>query len=148
MYRLERTQVVPRPVEEVFPFFADAANLGELTPPFLGFTILTPSPIDMKPGTLIDYRIKLHGIPMKWRTRIEELVPNERFVDVQLKGPYKTWRHLHTFRAVPGGTELGDVVDYELPLGPLGGLAHAVMVRRQLATIFDYRATVMRARFG
>lgn len=148
MYRLERTQVVPRPIAEVFPFFADARNLGELTPPFLGFTILTPQPIEMRAGTLIDYQIRLRGIPMKWRTRIEQFVPGERFIDVQLKGPYKTWHHLHTFRAVPGGTELGDLVHYELPLGPLGRLAHAALVRRQLATIFDYRARVMRERFG
>ena len=148
MYVLERTQVVPRPRREVFPFFADAANLERLTPPFLGFKILTPTPIEMKPGTRIEYRIKLNGIPLKWRTLIEEFVPDERFVDTQEKGPYARWHHTHTFRDVPGGTELGDRVEYALPLGPLGRIAHAVMVKRQLRTIFEYRARVMRELFG
>ena len=148
MYLLERTQVVPRPRAEVFPFFADAANLERITPPFLGFKILTPAPIDMRVGTTIDYRIKLQGIPLRWRTLIEQFEPNVRFVDVQLTGPYARWHHTHTFRDVPGGTEVGDRVEYELPRGPLGRLAHAVFVRRQLRTIFDYRERVMREMFG
>lgn len=148
MYRLERTQTVLSPLPEVFPFFADARNLQELTPPSLAFTILSPLPIEMRPGAIIDYRIRLYGVPMKWRTVIEEYEPEHHFVDVQERGPYKTWRHLHTFRSVPGGTELGDVVEYELPLGPLGRIAHAALVRRQLDTIFAYRAEVMAARFG
>lgn len=148
MYTLERTLVVPRSRDEVFPFFADAANLERLTPPFLGFTILTPLPIDMRAGALIDYRIKLNGIPMRWRTLIESYDPPNSFVDTQVKGPYARWHHTHTFRDVPGGTEIGDVVRYELPLGPLGRLAHAVMVKRQLATIFDYRTRVMMELFG
>ena len=147
MYILERSLVVPRGIDEVFPFFADAANLERLTPPFLGFTILTPTPIEMRPGTLIDYRIKLNGIPMKWRTLIESFEPPYRFVDTQLAGPYKRWHHTHTFREVPGGTELGDRVEYTLPFGPLGRIAH-VLVKRQLKTIFDYRAQVMREMFG
>lgn len=148
MYTLERTLVVPRSRDEVFPFFADAANLERLTPPFLGFTILTPLPIDMRAGALIDYRIKLNGIPMRWRTLIESYDPPNSFVDTQVKGPYARWHHTHTFRDVPGGIEIGDVVRYELPLGPLGRLAHAVMVKRQLATIFDYRTRVMMELFG
>ncbi|MFN0247362.1 MAG: SRPBCC family protein [Kofleriaceae bacterium] len=148
MYILERTLVVPHPRDELFPFFADAANLERLTPAFLGFTILTPLPIVMHAGTLIDYRIRLSGIPMRWRTLIESFDPPHRFVDRQLEGPYKLWHHTHTFREVPGGTELGDRVQYELPLGPLGRLAHAVMVERQLKTIFDYRTKVMTEMFG
>lgn len=148
MYVLERTQVVPRPRDEVFAFFADATNLERLTPPFLGFTILTPQPIEVRAGTLIDYRIRLSGIPMTWRTLIEDYVPGVQFVDVQLRGPYKRWRHLHTFRDVDGGTAIGDRVEYELPLGPLGRIAHAVLVKRQLRTIFDYRAQVMKDMFG
>ena len=140
--------MVPRPRDEVFPFFADAANLERLTPPFLGFTILTPQPIAMRPGTEIDYRIRLNGIPMKWRTVIESFDPPHGFVDTQAKGPYKRWHHTHTFREVPGGTELGDRVEYELPFGPLGRLAHAVLVKRQLTTIFEYRAKVMQELFG
>lgn len=148
MYVLERTQIVPRPRAEVFPFFADAANLERITPPFLGFKILTPQPIEMRAGTTIDYRIKLSGLPLKWKTLIEAFEPDERFIDVQLKGPYKRWHHTHTFRDVPGGTEVGDRVEYELPFGILGRAVHATIVTRQLKTIFDYRARVMRDLFG
>ena len=148
MYVLERTQVVPCPLSEVFAFFADAANLERMTPPFLGFQIKTPLPIAMSTGTLIDYKISLHGIPMKWRTRIAEYVPGVRFVDEQLKGPYKVWHHTHEFRAVPGGTEVVDRVQYELPFGPLGAIAHALFVRRQLKTIFDHRERTMSQLFG
>jgi ligand-binding SRPBCC domain-containing protein len=148
MYVLERTQIVRRPRAEVFPFFADAGNLERLTPPFLGFEIVTPLPIDMKTGARIDYRIRLNGVPMRWQTVIEEFVPGERFVDVQVKGPYRRWHHTHTFRDVPGGTELGDRVEYELPFGPIGRILHRAIVNRQLRTIFDYRARVMTELFG
>jgi len=148
VYTLERTLVVPRPIDEVFPFFADAANLERLTPPLVGFTILTPPPIVMKAGTLIDYRIRVNGIPLRWRTLIESFDPPHSFVDTQLRGPYAHWHHTHTFREVPGGTELGDRVEYALPLGPLGNIAHALFVKRQLRTIFDYRSQVMRELFG
>jgi len=148
VYTLERTLVVPRPIDEVFPFFADAANLERLTPPLVGFTILTPPPIVMKAGTLIDYRIRVNGIPLRWRTLIESFDPPHSFVDTQLRGPYAHWHHTHTFREVPGGTELGDRVEYALPLGPLGKIAHALFVKRQLRTIFDYRSQVMRELFG
>lgn len=148
MYTLERTLVVPRPIDEVFPFFADAANLERLTPPLVGFTILTPLPIVMQTGTLIDYKIRVNGIPLRWRTLIESFDPPHSFVDTQLRGPYARWHHTHTFREVPGGTELGDRVEYSLPLGPLGKIAHALFVKRQLRTIFDYRSQVMRELFG
>ncbi len=148
MYVLERSQRVTTPRAEVFAFFADAANLERMTPPQLGFTILTPQPIAMKKGAQIDYRIKLYGIPMKWKTVIDEYDPDDSFIDVQLKGPYAIWRHTHTFADVEGGTELGDRVVYELPFGPLGRVVHAAFVRRQLAQIFDYRERVMRELFG
>lgn len=149
MYVLERQQRVKASRHEVFEFFADAANLEKMTPSQLGFTILTPQPIEMKKGALIDYKIKLYGIPMKWKTVIDEYEPEDRFIDVQLKGPYAVWRHTHTFvDAQGGGTDLGDRVVYELPFGPLGRLVHAAFVRRQLAQIFDYRQGVMRELFG
>ena len=148
MYVLERSQRVTTARAEVFAFFADAANLERMTPPQLGFTILTPQPIEMKKGAQIDYRIKLYGIPMKWKTVIEEYDPDDLFIDVQLKGPYAMWRHTHTFVDVEGGTQLGDRVVYELPFGPLGRVVHAAFVRRQLAQIFDHRERVMRELFG
>jgi hypothetical protein len=149
MYRLERVQRVPRPREEVFAFFADAGNLERITPPFLGFRILTPLPIAMGAGTLIDYRLRLHGIPLSWTTLIELFDPGRGFVDTQLRGPYRVWRHHHAFRGAPdGGTEIADTVEYELPLGPLGRIAHAAMVKRQLRTIFDYRAAVVTELLG
>ena len=149
MHILERHQRVAAPRSEVFAFYADAANLEQMTPRGLGFTILTPQPIAMRAGARIDYRIKLHGIPMTWHTLIEQFEPEVRFIDVQLKGPYALWRHTHTFAdAEGGGTELGDRVVYEMPLGPLGNIAHALFVKRQLTQIFDYRERVMRERFG
>lgn len=138
-FRLERTQVVPRSLEEVFPFFADVHNLETITPTFVGFQVLTPRPIAMAPGTLIDYRLRLLGVPFRWRTRIETFEPGVRFVDVQLRGPYRLWHHTHEFERRDGATVVRDVVRYALPLGPLGVLAHALVVRRTLARIFDYR---------
>ena len=138
-HTLEQVQVVRRPLPEVFAFFENPANLQHLTPPFLDFRILTPEPIEMREGALIDYRISVRGIPMKWRTRIESYEPMRSFVDVQLRGPYRTWRHTHTFVEKDGFTEMRDHVDYSLPFGPLGRLVHALVVQRDLAQIFAYR---------
>jgi ligand-binding SRPBCC domain-containing protein len=136
---LERTLVVPRPRDEVFAFFADARNLEAITPSFLRFRVVTAGPIPMAPGALIEYRLSLFGVPFSWRTRIETFEPGARFVDVQLRGPYRLWRHLHAFEDAPGGTRVSDRVEYELPLGPLGALAHGLFVRGALARIFDHR---------
>jgi ligand-binding SRPBCC domain-containing protein len=124
----------------VWAFFADPRNLEAITPDFLRFHVETPRPIATASGTLIDYRLSLGGVPFRWRSRIEEVVPGASFVDVQLRGPYRRWRHLHTFADAPGGTRVGDRVEYELPLGPLGDLAHAAFVERALRRIFDHRA--------
>lgn len=145
---LERSQLVPRPRPEVFAFFADAHNLEAITPGFLRFRIVTPAPIAMAPGTLIDYQLSLFRIPFRWRTRIVAFDPGVRFVDVQLAGPYRRWEHTHTFEDAPGGTLVRDRVVYELPLGPLGGLAHALLVERSLRRIFDHRREVIAARLG
>jgi ligand-binding SRPBCC domain-containing protein len=144
---LERTQLIPRPRGEVFAFFEDARNLERITPPALRFRILTPEPIVIREGALIDYRLSLWGVPFRWRTRIELHEPGVRFVDLQLRGPYRLWRHLHVFEDAPGGTLMRDRVEYELPLGPLGALAHLLLVRRQLAAIFDHRREVIAALF-
>jgi len=140
---LERTQLIPRPRPEVFAFFADAHNLERITPPTLRFRILSPDPIALEAGALIDYRLSLFGIPFRWRTRIEAFEPEVRFIDLQLRGPYRRWRHTHTFEDAPGGTLMRDRVEYQLPLGPLGGLMHAMLVRRQLGAIFDHRRVVI-----
>jgi ligand-binding SRPBCC domain-containing protein len=145
---LEREQFVARPRSEVFAFFADAANLERLTPSSLRFEIKTPPPIEMRPGTLIDYRIRLFGIGLRWRTLIEAFEPEARFVDVQLKGPYRLWRHTHEFIDAPGGTVVRDRVEYEMPLGLLGELARVVFVERQLGAIFDFRRESIQKLFG
>ena len=139
MYRLEREQFVPRSRDEVFAFFAEAQNLETLTPAFLNFRILSPLPLEMRSGTLIEYQICLGGLPMRWRTRIETFEAPIRFIDVQLSGPYRSWHHVHEFQDVPGGTQVNDRVTYTLPFGFLGALAHRLAVRRTLERIFEYR---------
>jgi ligand-binding SRPBCC domain-containing protein len=148
VHELEREQLIPGNPDEVFGFFADARNLEQITPPWLGFGIITPGPIAMAEGTLIEYRLKLHGIPVNWLTRIEIWEPGVRFVDAQVRGPYKLWRHTHTFERRPEGTLVRDHVSYEIPLGPLGELAHRLLVRRDLAQIFDYRQAAVAGRLG
>lgn len=147
-FHIEREQVVPRARGEVFAFFSKAENLEVLTPRFLRFEILTPLPIPMGAGTVIDYRIRLFGVPRKWRTLIEAYEPERRFVDVQVRGPYAFWRHVHEFDDSPGGTRIRDEVAYELPFGILGLLAHAAFVRETLRRIFDYRREKIAEIFG
>ncbi len=145
---LEREQWVPRPIDEVFAFFADAHNLESITPPWLGFRILSSAPIVMQPGTEIRYQIRLRGLPLRWMTRIETWEPPRVFTDVQLRGPYKLWHHTHRFEPMNGGTQVRDTVRYSLPFGPLGRLVHAWVVRSDLEAIFDYRAARMAELFG
>ena len=147
-YRLERIQCMPQSRDTVFAFFADAGNLELLTPDFLHFRIRTPLPIAMQSGTLIDYQLRLFAIPIKWRTRIDTYEPPCRFTDIQLRGPYRYWHHLHAFFEVPGGTLVVDRVDYELPFGVLGTVAHTWVIRRILARIFDYRRAYLEHHFG
>ncbi len=139
-YHLERSQFIPRSLEETFFFFSDAANLERITPEFLRFQIVTPSPIQLQVGALIDYRLRLLGVPLRWRTQIEVFEPPTRFVDVQLQGPYRYWRHTHEFRRDGDGTRMLDRVDYQLPMGFVGAIVHGIFVRRTLETIFDFRS--------
>jgi len=153
--RLERVTVVPRPIDEVFAFFADAGNLEELTPPWLSFSIVTPRPIEMTEGALIDYRLRVHGLPLSWRSEITAWEPPHRFVDEQLKGPYRLWHHEHLFEsdsqngaageADPGEqTRVIDRVDYAV----LFDLLVHPFVRRDVEKIFDYRQERLRELFG
>ena len=137
-----------RPRGEVFAFFADPRNLERITPPFLRFRITTPGPIEMRPGALIDYRLRLYGVPVRWRTRIESFEPERSFIDVQVRGPYRRWRHRHDFLDAAGGTEVRDVVEYETPLGPVGALARRLFVARSLERIFDFRRQAVAEIFG
>ena len=137
---LTREQTLPAAPAEVFPFFGDALNLEAITPPWLGFRVVTPEPIEMHAGTLIEYRLKLRGVRIAWRTTIAVWDPPHRFVDVQLSGPYRMWHHTHDFEPDgQGGTLMRDTVRYALPFGPLGAIAHGLLVRRDLERIFDFR---------
>lgn len=137
---LERRQRVEVPIEEAFAFYGDAHNLERITPPWLGFQVITPRPLEMKVGTLIEYRLRLHRVPVRWRTRIEAWEPPRRFVDAQIQGPYSLWEHTHEFeRDGSEATIIGDRVRYSIPFGPVGELANRLLVQRDLARIFDYR---------
>jgi ligand-binding SRPBCC domain-containing protein len=139
-YVLQREQWFPQPMQDVFAFFADARNLEAITPPWLEFQILSPEPIVVAPGTVIEYQLRWHQFPIRWVTEIRRWDPPTSFMDVQLRGPYRLWEHTHRFQAVDGGTRMFDVVRYALPFGFLGRMAHTWVVKADLEGIFDYRA--------
>lgn len=147
MYQLKRRQVVGGTLGEVFAFFKDPANLEAITPPWLKFRVMHASDAQVRAGTRIRYTLELHGVTFRWESRIAEYVENDHFSDEQLIGPYRHWYHRHVFRAVDNGVEIEDSVEYRMPLGVLGRIAHRLVVSRQLAAIFDYRARAMAARF-
>lgn len=136
---------LPLPPAELFPFFADAGNLDAITPPWLHFHIVTPPPVGMREGTLIDYRLRVRGIPLRWRTRINVWQPPYRFEDEQLRGPYRQWIHEHTFVARDGGTLARDVVRYAVPFD---AITHRWLVHPDVEKIFQYRAGALKQRFG
>lgn len=135
-FRLECQQLIVRPITDVFDFFSDAFQLEKITPDSLQFCVLTPPPIDIQAGTVIDYRLKLRGIPIRWCSLIAEWQPPYRFVDQQLKGPYLKWHHEHLFHSVAEGTLCRDVVDYRVPGG---ALVNRLFVQSELTRIFAYR---------
>jgi len=144
-----RSQVeVGGSLDDVFAFFADAANLEEITPGWLNFRIRSPLPIQMGVGALIDYRIRIRGVPVAWRTQIAAWEPPFRFVDEQLKGPYTLWEHEHTFEPTEGGVLVKDNVRYRVPGGPAAGLVERLWVKPDLERIFAYRREAMLRRFG
>lgn len=144
-FRLQSELLLPHPRETIFRFFSDAFQLETLTPAFLRFQVLTPPPIAMKPGTRIDYRLKLHGLPIRWQSLISVWEPPFRFIDEQTRGPYRRWHHEHTFEETAAGTVCRDIVDYAV----WGGrLIESLLVRRDLERIFNYRQAKLIELFG
>ncbi len=136
---------LPATREQVFPFFADARNLESITPPWLNFHVITPGEIPMRAGALIDYRLRIHGLPVHWRTEIAAWEPPFRFVDQQLRGPYRQWIHTHVFEEQNGGTRCRDHVAYAVPGG---AIVNRLFVRRDVEKIFAYRAMALKKHFG
>ena len=147
-YILSFQQQVSRPLGEVFDFFSRAENLEALTPPWLNFKILDVMPTPIRQGTLINYSLRVHGIPLRWTSEIVAWEPPHRFVDLQRRGPYKLWRHEHRFEARDGGTLISDTINLALPLGLLGLLAYKVKVRSDVQEIFSFREKTIHALFG
>ena len=139
----EDEQWVPSDPATTFAFFSDAANLETITPPFLNFEILSPLPVAMRAGALIEYRLRLMGVPLRWLTRIDDWVPGQSFTDIQLRGPYACWIHRHSFSPREGGTLVRDQVRYSLPLEPLSAPVHALFVRGTIERIFAHRRAVI-----
>lgn len=148
MHVLEREQLVPAPLEETFRFFQDPGNLAQITPGWLNLKIVDLDGLPVRAGSKFEYRIRWLGVPVRWRTLITEYEAGRRFVDVQTSGPYRSWRHEHIFEEHGGHTTMRDRVQYELPLGPLGAIAHKLLVARQLRYIFDYRTARIREVFA
>lgn len=143
MHILTKTTVINKPLSEVFEFFSNAENLNKITPPDMQFKILTPLPIIIKKGTLIDYKIKVNGIPFNWQTEISEWEPNKRFIDKQLKGPYRVWIHEHTFEEKDGKTIMNDHVQFLSPGWFLEPIINKLFIEKKVKGIFAYREKIL-----
>lgn len=150
IYQIHQEQTIPASLEEVWDFISSPRNLREITPAYMGFDIITPGlPEKMYPGMVVGYKVRpVAGIPMKWLTEITQVKPLSYFVDEQRSGPYVIWHHEHFIEAVPGGVRMRDIVTYKPPLGFLGAIANALLIRRQLKQIFDFRRSALEHRFG
>ena len=149
LHRFETRQLVPIGLDEAWAFFSDPRNLAVITPPEMAFEVASPLPERMHPGLIILHRVRpLFGLPVSWVTEITQLVEGELFVDEQRFGPYRFWHHQHHFRAVEGGVEIGDIVHYAVPLGPLGDVLNRLLVAERVRAIFEYRRAVLERRFG
>jgi len=149
LYTLHSKQLLPLSIEEAWEFFSDPKNLNTITPDDMGFKTLSGADRKMYPGQIIQYVVTpLLGIPMKWVTEITHVMDQQYFVDEQRFGPYALWHHKHFFKAVPGGVEMEDIVDYKLPMGILGQLMHPLLVRPRLHQIFEYRRKKLIELFG
>jgi ligand-binding SRPBCC domain-containing protein len=143
-HQFDSTLVLPAPLERVFPFFADAAHLDAITPPWLHFSIITPLPVEMKAGAILDHRLKVRGVSLSWQTRIQLWEPPCRFVDEQIRGPYRRWIHTHEFEEAREGTLMRDHVEYATPFD---FLLHKLVVRPDIQRIFDFRAAALTEHF-
>ena len=144
-YLMRAECTVPRPLDEVFEFFSDATKLETITPPWMHFNVLTPSPIEMFAGQTIDYKLRVHGVPIRWTSEITVWEPNVRFVDEQRRGPYSHWHHEHRFESCEEGTHVIDIVHYGVPGG---ALVHGLFVRRDIEQIFAYRQEILQEVFS
>lgn len=148
MRKLTKECLIKKPIEEVFSFFSKAENLDLITPEELQFRILTPLPVNMQKGALIDYKIKIYGVPFKWRTEITEWLPPFKFVDTQIKGPYSVWMHTHTFTPHPEGTIVKDEIEYLSRGWILEPFIQKLFVKKNLEHIFDYRQKKLKLIFN
>lgn len=148
MYLLKTVQTLPISIDEAWDFFSSPKNLKDITPAYMGFTILNDVPDKMYPGMIIRYKLSpLPGYRVKWTTEITQVRQNEYFIDTQLSGPYKIWHHEHHFREVHDGVEMTDILHYKLPFGILGRLVHAIFIKKKVESIFSYRREVLERRF-
>jgi ligand-binding SRPBCC domain-containing protein len=147
-YKLVHEQLVPRKLEDVFEFFSRAENLETLTPDWLNFKVVSIHPQPVQKGTLINYKLRVRGLPLRWTSGIREWNPPSQFVDFQARGPYKLWQHTHRFIAEGNSTRIVDEVLYSLPFGPVGRIAHALMAKSDIEKIFRYREMKIRELFS